>query len=427
MADTDGIYRVELRVVEEVDLNVPEGAPIADTGATSEPDEVIVIAGHPGPFEKAGNKLILDGSRFALSTTVLDIGDPEDIGDKRTLPPNTQLNELTAEGWFWVGETPAPGSGGAADGEAAISLKMVLNASNAGLLLRMTTRDAQTVTLGPVPLSLGQWHHIAAVVAGRSQPRRVYLAVDGRLRSPPLILPGCSIITPTGLRSAAAREKRFWSAWPMKFESRRTPVILKGALIRRRSLSFRTPLLWRGPGLPSMGFGTSTNLQGPISSPTSPSGAMTSSSSERSAFSPSVGSIFRGGSIPSQHSTDGSLWIAGGLDDGARTVSETEQILTNDQLGNLAPLNIVKVSNEDTIRRRDDGIQCPLIRSRPSILTSIISDPGPDPTPGVIADDRRVVVTAGKLTATDNGLGGWTGAVASGTINYQTGEIRFDL
>ncbi|WDT79465.1 MAG: hypothetical protein MPW14_20350 [Candidatus Manganitrophus sp.] len=109
----------------------------------------------PGAFENAGNKLILDGSHFALSTTLLDIGDPLQIG------ANTQLNEMTAEGWFCAGAPPAAGTEALLMGKSDF-FEIVLT-SNANLLLRITPRVGQPVTLGPAPFSLGQWHHVAAV------------------------------------------------------------------------------------------------------------------------------------------------------------------------------------------------------------------------------------------------------------------------
>src|SRR5579884_2702395 len=168
VADIDGVYRIQLLVIEDVDPTLPVGAPVADTGLTSEPDEVMVIAGPPGPFPDSGNKLLLDGSHFALSTTTLDIGDPTD---------GSQLNEMTTEGWIYVGSLPA-------QGEALVMGKqnffeIVLNSASA-LLFRITPQDKQApiFQLGPASISVGQWHHVAAIVSGTSK-HHAYFAVDG--------------------------------------------------------------------------------------------------------------------------------------------------------------------------------------------------------------------------------------------------------
>lgn len=416
VADTDGIYRIELRVVEEVDLNIPEGAPISNTGAISEPAEVMVIAGDPGAFENAGNKLILDGSHFALSTTVLDIGDPPDIGDKLTVAPNTQLNEMTAEGWFFAAALPAAGT------EALLMRKkdffeLVLT-SNADLLLRITTRDEQIVTLA-APFSIGRWNHIAAVIAGRSQ-HRAYLAIDGVIFAAGnftgLFNNNSNRITIGGGASKAflvgmADEIRITQdvRYPEGgFDPPKERLIQDSPFVA--GARFAVHGLWHFDEFAGAALFTDFSLR------------------RNDLF--LVGEVgfqpFGRLDFPRRFHTitqlaEESLLIVGGIDDGARTIPETELIQTNDQLGRLAPLNIVKITNENTTKT-GNGTETHF--SFTLKFSPIISDPGPDPSPTETGDDRRVVLTAGNLTVTDNGLGGWTeSSVASGTIDYETGAI----
>ncbi|NKE70898.1 kelch repeat-containing protein [Candidatus Manganitrophus noduliformans] len=416
VADTDGVYRIALQVVEEVDQNIPEGAPIENTGATSEPDEVMVIAGDPGAFENAGNKLILDGSHFALSTTVLDIGDPLQIG------ANTQLNEMTAEGWFFAGALPAGGT------EALLMRKSdffeIVLTSNADLLLRITmldrtTRVEQTVTLGPAPFSIGQWHHIAAVIAGRSQ-HRAYLAVDGTTVAAADLTGLLLNNNSNRLTIGGGADKAFLVG--MADEIRITQDV------RYPEGGFDPPverLIQDSPFVPGARFA----VHGLWHFDEFAGAELFTDFSLRRNDLFLVGEVgfqpFGRLDFPRRFHTitplaDGSLLIAGGIDDGARTVSETEQIRDDDQLDNLAPLNIVKVTNENT-GQTGDGSKTLFEFS--TTLAPIVSDTGSDPSPDETGDDRRVVITAGNLTATDNGLGGWTGDAESGTIDYETGAI----
>lgn len=423
VADMDGIYRIELRVIEEIDRNIPEGAPIENAGATSEPDEVMIIAGPPGPFENAGNKLILDGSHFALSTTVLDIGDPLQIG------PNTQLNEMTAEGWFFAAALPAAGT------EALLMRKMdffeIVLTSTADLLFRITTRDRQIITLGPVPFSIGRWHHIAAVIAGRNQ-HRAYLAVDGATAAA-FDLTGLLLNNNSNRLTIGGGAGRAFLVG-MADEIRITQDV------RYPEGGFAPPterLVPDSPFVPGARFA----VHGLWHFDEFAGAELFTDFSLRRNDLFLVGEVgfqpFGRLGIPRRFHTvtplaDESLLIAGGLDDAARTITETEQIKTDDQLDNLAPLHIVKVSNEQV--GLGDGsnrvfqlqlkkaISDPLLPT--AIFGPIVSDPGPDPSPAVTGDDRRVEITAGNLTARDNGLGGWTGDdVESGTINYETGAI----
>lgn len=414
VADTDGVYRIALQVVEEVDQNIPEGAPIENTGATSEPDEVMVIAGDPGAFENAGNKLILDGSHFALSTTLLDIGDPLQIG------ANTQLNEMTAEGWFFAGAPPAAGT------EALLMRKSdffeIVLTSNADLLLRITPRVGQPVTLGPAPFSIGQWHHVAAVIAGRSQ-HRAYLAVDGTTVAAADLTGLLLNNNSNRLTIGGGADKAFLVG--MADEIRITQDV------RYPEGGFDPPverLIQDSPFVPGARFA----VHGLWHFDEFAGAELFTDFSLRRNDLFLVGEVgfqpFGRLDFPRRFHTitpleDGSLLIAGGIDDGARTVSETEQIRDDDQLDNLAPLNIVKVTNENT-GQTGDGSRTLFEFS--TTLAPIVSDTGSDPSPDETGDDRRVVITDGNgnLLATDNGLGGWIGSnVASGTIDYKTGAI----
>lgn len=422
VADTDGVYRIALQVVEEVDQNIPEGAPIENTGATSEPDEVMVIAGDPGAFENAGNKLILDGSHFALSTTLLDIGDPLQTG------ANTQLNEMTAEGWFFAGALPAAGTEALLMGKSDF-FEIVLT-SNGDLLLRITPRVGQPVTLGPAPFSIGQWHHVAAVIAGRNQ-HRVYLAVDGTTVAAEDLTGLLLNNNSNRLTIGGGAGKAFLVGMADEIRVTQDVRYPEGGFdppVERliqdspfvSGARFAVHGLWHFDEFAGAELFTDFSLR------------------RNDLF--LVGEVgfqpFGRLDFPRRFHTitplaDGSLLIAGGIDDGARTVSETEQIRDDDQLDNLAPLNIVKVSDEQV--ESGDGsnrvFQLQLKKAIPdpllptAIFGPIVSDPGPDPSPTVTADDRRVVITAGNLTATDNGLGGWTGDAESGTIDYETGAI----
>ncbi|WDT74782.1 MAG: hypothetical protein MPW16_16145 [Candidatus Manganitrophus sp.] len=415
VADTDGVYRIALQVVEEVDQNIPEGAPIENTGATSEPDEVMVIAGDPGAFENAGNKLILDGSHFALSTTVLDIGDPPS-----PIGPNTQLNEMTAEGWFFAGALPTAGT------EALLMRKSdffeIVLTSNADLLLRITPRVGQPVTLGPAPFSIGQWHHVAAVIAGRNQ-HRVYLAVDGTTVAAADLTGLLLNNNSNRLTIGGGAGKAFLVGMADEIRVTQDVRYPEGGFdppVERliqdspfvSGARFAVHGLWHFDEFAGAELFTDFSLR------------------RNDLF--LVGEVgfqpFGRLDFPRRFHTitplaDGSLLIAGGIDDGARTVSETEQIRDDDQLDNLAPLNIVKVSDEGT-GQTGNGTK---IQFQFTLdFFPLVSDPGPDPSPTETGDDRRVVITDGNgnVMATDNGLGGWTGSnVASGTINYQTGEI----
>lgn len=161
VADTDGVYHIQLQVIENEDRNLPAGAPIADSGLASDPDEVVVIAGPPGPFENSGNKLILDGSHSALTATLMDL---------------RQASDFTAEGWFWIKDAPPAGK------EALVMGKKdffeIVVRPDSTVLFRTYLLGGGTKEVGPIPFTLRQWHHLAAVV-DQNQTHRAYFVLDG--------------------------------------------------------------------------------------------------------------------------------------------------------------------------------------------------------------------------------------------------------
>lgn len=163
LADTDGEYRVDLRVVEEPDPTLPAGVPLANQGLPSDPKEVTIQAGRPGPFEGSGNKLILDGTHIALSALPVEIS-----GGK----------EMTAEGWFWINRLPADNS------EVFLFAKKeafeaTLRADQT-LAFRIYKSPTDRFELaGPVSWPLQAWHHLATLID--RQKGISYVAVDGKI------------------------------------------------------------------------------------------------------------------------------------------------------------------------------------------------------------------------------------------------------
>ncbi len=160
VADVDGLYRVELIVGEIVDINLPANVPGAgEAGASSEPDEVAIFAGAPGPFTDSGNKLLLDGLHFGTTLLPMTIG-----GDAN----------LTAEAWVWINNVPAAtalimGKEGVFD--------LVLRSD--GTVAFQWFLEAGGGQTGGLPLSLQTWHHLAAVI-DRSRSL-AFLALDGKI------------------------------------------------------------------------------------------------------------------------------------------------------------------------------------------------------------------------------------------------------
>lgn len=409
-ADVDGVYRIELRIIEDTDPTLPTNAPIADTGAVSAPDEVMVIAGPPGPFPDSGNKLVLDGSHFALSTTILDIGDPLPVPPATQLSPGTQLNEMTAEGWFFFAAPPPSGP------EALVMRKqdffeVVLNASSQ-LFFRIISRDGQhDLTVGPAPVSIGQWHHVAVAVAGKSNPRRAYLAIDGAVAAADNF---------TGLLKNNANRLTIGGGEGRAFMVGMAEEVRITQDVRYPEGSFAPPKEILIPDSPFVS-GARFSVHG-LWHFDEPAGAQLFTD-----FSFRRNDLFLVGNTGFQpfgrlqaprrfHTAvrleDQSLWVAGGVDDAARTVTQTEIVGTNDQLKPGAPLNIIKITGEAF--GTGDGSKTAFDKA--TAFSPIVSDP-----------DIRVVITAGSVTATDNGLGGFNigGGIASGsTIKYDTGEIH---
>jgi hypothetical protein len=398
VADTDGIYRIELRVIEELDQNIPEGAPIDDTGATSEPDEVVVIAGSPGPFDNSANKLILDGKNFALSTTVIDL---------------QSASDLTAEGWFLAAEAPPPGPEALLMGKKDF-FEIVLTES-AGFLFRFALLEGGTVTVGPLPFTLNEWHHVAAVIDQQeSGSDRAYLVLDG------ILIAAANF---TGSLKENSNRFTVGGGEGSAFFVGMADEIRVTQDVRYPEATFDPPkdlLISDSPFVAGARF----TVHGLWHFDEFVGAELFTDFSLRNNDLFLVGEIgfqpFGRLDIPRRFHTvtalaDESLLVVGGLDDAGRPVTETEQIRTDDQLDNLAPINIVKVTNEAIAT--GDGTKKNFTFTLKSF--PLVSDSGPDPiAPG---DDRRVVVTAGNQTVTDNSVGGWTGG--SGTIDYETGEI----
>src|SRR5581483_6626566 len=163
VADTDGVYRVDLRVVEAPDPTLPAGVPLANQGLGSAPVEAMIVAGIPGPFPDSGNKLVLDGKHIALSSISVDIG-----GSK----------EMTAEGWFWVDQLPADNS------EVFLFVKKQAFEATLRADQTLAFRIYKTPTdrfelSGPVSWPLQSWHHLATLID--RQKGIAYVAVDGKI------------------------------------------------------------------------------------------------------------------------------------------------------------------------------------------------------------------------------------------------------
>ena len=402
VADVDGVYRIQLLIVEDVDPTLPIGAPVADSGLTSDPDEVIVIAGPPGPFPDSGNKLMMDGKHFALSTTVLDIEDPADTGNKVTVADGTQLNEMTAEGWFFIGELPPQGPDALLMGKKDF-FEIVLNPASQ-LFFRIKTRDGQTIEAGPATLSLNQWHHIAAVVAGKSQ-HRAYLAVDG-VTVGAVDLAGLFNNNPNRFAIGGIEGRAFLVG--MADEVRITQDV------RYPETGFDPPKEILIPDSPFVS-GARFAVHG-LWHFDEPAGAKLFTD-----FSFRQNNLFLVGDTGFQpfgqlqtprrfdsvvSLDDQSLWIAGGIDDAARAITETEAIGIDDQVRASAPLNLAPIKGE--LFGTGDGNTLTFLYQ--TIFKPILP--------------QSITLVAGNIKGTDDGAGNLTGAgISSGTINYATGEI----
>ncbi|MBI3803173.1 MAG: hypothetical protein HY282_05360 [Nitrospirae bacterium] len=409
VADTDGVYKIQLQAIEDPDPTLPTGAPVTDTGLTSDPDEVMVIAGPPGPFPDSGNKLMLDGSHFALSAVNLDIGDPLPVAPATQLDPATPLNEMTAEGWFFVGQAPAQ--------EALVIGKQsffeITLSSASQLSFRLTPRGNQPVfTVGSAPLSIGQWHHVAAVVSGKSSPRRAYLAIDGS------IVAASSF---SGLFNNNQNRFTIGSGSGRAFLVGMADEVRVTQDVRYSEAAFSPPMEILVPDSPFV-TGARFAVHG-LWHFDEAAGAQIFTD-----FSFRVNNLFLVGNTGFQpfgrlqnprrfHTVvplgDKTLWVAGGVDDAVLPVTNTEFIGTDDQLQPAAPLNIIKITDESLGTVSASPFQ------KTTAFKPVVSEPG-----------SRIVIVVGTgssaLTATDDGLGNLTGTgIGSGsTINYTTGEIN---
>ncbi len=400
IADVDGIYRIELRVIEEVDQNIPEGAPIENTGATSEPDEVMVIAGDPGAFEEAGNKLILDGTHFALSETIMDL---------------RQASDLTAEGWFWVNEAPPQGKEILVMGKKDF-FEIVITPTES-VLFRITTVNGETSTIdvGALPFTFQEWHHVAAVIDQKSQPpHRAYLVVDG------ISIAGVDFMN--GLNEQSTRFTIGGGAG-FEFLVGMADEIRVTQDVRYAEAAFNPPkeiLLQDSPFIPGARFAvhglwhfdefagaklfTDFSLRGNDlflvgETGFQPFGRLTVPRRFHT-----VVPLLNSDTPPK----DGDLWIAGGIDDAARALTDTEEILqAADQIRQSTSLNLDPIKGEK-FEESGDGIKQTFSHqtaSRPIVPGSV----------NLIVGDVRWV---------ENGDGSLTGAgIESGTINYESGEI----
>lgn len=388
VADTDGVYRIELRVIEEVDQNIPEGAPIDNTGATSEPDEVVVMAGPPGPFENSANKLILDGKHFALSTTVIDLRSPSD---------------LTAEGWFFAAETPASGAEALLMGKKDF-FEIVLDASSS-LFFRFTL-DGGMERVGPLPMTLNEWHHIAAVIDQRLG--RAYMVLDG------VRVAGAGFTGPLKENSnrftiGGGAKRAYFVGMADEIRVTQDVRYPEGTFDPPKDLLIADSPFVAGTrftvhGLWHFDESVGTNLFTDFSL------------RQNDLF--LVGEVgfqpFGRLGIPRRFHTvtklaDGSLWIAGGLDDAGRTVTETEIVQVDDQIKPGPSLNLKPIVGEELGMGTGDQNQ----RSF-DLKTKVFPV-----LPG------SVTLRTGNFKGTDNGEGRLTGRVIdSGTIDYETGAIQ---
>lgn len=395
VADTDGVYHIQLQVIENEDRNLPAGAPIADSGLASDPDEVVVIAGPPGPFENSGNKLILDGTHSAITATSMDL---------------RQASDLTAEGWFWINEAPAAGK------EALIMGKKdffeIVLTSDSSVVFKATTLGGP-VKVGPLPFTLQAWHHLAAVV-DQSQTHRAYIVLDGSS------IAGGDFNIANRLQENANRftigggEGREYVVG-MADEVRVTQDI------RYPEAAFDPPkdlLIPDSPFVPGARFAVHglwhfDEFVG--------SQLFTDFSLRRNdlflvgntGFQP-----FGRLQIPRKFNTvealdNGNLWIAGGIDDAGRALTDTEMIQTDGQIQASSSLNLDPIKKETF--GMGDGSTVTFSHqaaTRPVLPGSVT----------LVAGNAKDV--AGNINGADDGLGHLTGiGIESGTIDYETGQM----
>ncbi len=170
IADVDGIYRIELVVVEEPDVDIQNqdpdtvgGIPAVAQGESSDPDEVTILVGPPGAFEGSGNKFILDGEHFGRSTVSMEIG-----GNVA----------LTAEGWFFIVSLPNASADAFLMGKQGVFDIVV--GSDLMVRGRLYPSSGAPVTLtSSNPITLQTWHHVALMIDRTNND--AYIALDGKI------------------------------------------------------------------------------------------------------------------------------------------------------------------------------------------------------------------------------------------------------
>ncbi len=172
IGDVDGVYRIELVVVEEAEVDIQNtdntdtgSIPTVAQGLSSEPDEVTVLVGPPGAFEGSGNKFIMDGKHFGRSAISMGIGGSM---------------ELSAEGWFFITSLPNPAADAYLMGKQGVFDVVVGTDFLVKGRLYPSSGTPVTATSNN-PLTLGAWHHIALLIDRTNN--QAYIALDGTVSS----------------------------------------------------------------------------------------------------------------------------------------------------------------------------------------------------------------------------------------------------
>lgn len=396
-ADIDGLYRLQLIVIEEVDRNLPANVPFTDQGATSLPDEVIVLAGPPGPFSESGNKLILDGEHIGLSAFSIDLG-----GNK----------ELTAEGFFWIDRLPSGGEW-ILFGKGNV-FEAVLK-EDGTLVFRIYQDPVTKVELsGPTSWTLQAWHHVAFMID--RQKNLAYMALDGR------------IVSRAPFSGPMNEDDTRFSIGGLQGQGGFVGMIDEVRVVqavRYPDVDFAPPtasLIGDSPFIPN-----APNTVHGLWHFDEPVG-----STRFSDFSLRGNDLFRVGRAGFQpfgimrvprlghqvtRLNDQSLWISGGHDAVPNPVEMSERIQVGDQNSASVGFNVMAIKDE----RYDAG-------QTPPVPFSFTLNHRPRPiVPGSVLIEATVTLTGTGPTvvsAFDLGNGTFSGThVKSGSIDYTTGVI----